>query len=74
MGAIQWLVYILSFFIPPLGFITFWVFLGRQEEELKRVARWSMVASFIGAIVWIILVATGVTLSFLGIGLAWLLD
>ena len=72
MRAIQWLVYILSFFIPPVGFITFWVFAGRQGEELNRVAQWSMVASFIGVIVWIILVAVGITVGFLGIGLAWL--
>ena len=73
MGAIRWLVSILSFFIPPLGFITFWVFAGKQEEELKRIARWSLVASFIGAIIWIILVAVDVSLGILGIGLAWLL-
>ena len=70
-------VYFIFLHSPRLGFITFWVFDGRQEEELKRVARLSLVASFIGTIVWIILLATGViAISFLGIGLSilsWLL-
>ena len=72
MGAVQWLVYILSFFIPPVGFITFWVFAGKQEEELKRVAQWSLIASFIGVVVYLILAAAGISLGFLGIGMEWI--
>jgi len=66
MGWVKWLVYIVSFFIPPFGFVTFWVFSGRQNE-LEDVAKWSMTAAFIGAIVYIILAALGVTMC----GYAW---
>jgi len=61
MGWVKWLVYIVSFFIPPFGFVTFWVFSGRQNE-LEHVAKWSMAAAFIGVVVYIILAALGVTL------------
>jgi hypothetical protein len=61
MGWVKWLVYIVSFFIPPFGFITFWVFSGRQSE-IEDVGKCSMIAAFIGAIVYIILAALGVTL------------
>ncbi len=61
MGAIQWLVYIISFFVPVFGFVTFWVFSGRQGE-LDEVGKKSIVASFIGIIVWIILAAIGITM------------
>jgi hypothetical protein len=61
MGWVKWLVYIVSFFIPPFGFVTFWVFSGRQNE-LEDVGKCSMIAAFIGAIVYIILAALGVTL------------
>ncbi|MBA7706300.1 hypothetical protein ES703_115152 [subsurface metagenome] len=72
MGAIQWLVYILSFLIPPLGFITFWVFAGKQEGELKRVAQWSLTASFIGVVVYLILASAGISLGWVGIGMEWI--
>ena len=61
MGSVKWLVYILSFFIPIFGFITFWVFSGR-DGDLDAVARMSLIASFIGVILWIILAAVGVTM------------
>ena len=58
---VRWLVYIVAFFLPVFGWITFWVFSGR-EPELKVIARGSMVASFFGVILWIILAALGVTM------------
>jgi hypothetical protein len=61
MGWVQWLVYIISFFLPPFGFVTFWVFFGR-EPELSVVARNSLLASFIGIILMIILAAVGVSM------------
>ena len=61
MGWVKWLAYIVSFFIPVFGFVTFWVFSGRHNE-LEDVAKWSMTAAFIGAVVYIILAALGVTL------------
>jgi hypothetical protein len=61
MGWVQWLVYIISFFLPPFGFITFWVFAGR-EPELSVVGRNSLIASFIGVIVMLILAAVGITM------------
>ncbi len=62
IGWVKWLVYIISFFIPPVGLITFWVFLGRVDEETKTMAKWSLVAAFIGCVVWVILSAVGVTM------------
>jgi len=61
MGWVQWLAYIISFFLPPFGFITFWVLAGK-EPELGVVGRNSLIASFIGVIVLIILAAVGVTM------------
>ncbi len=61
MGPVQWLVYIISFFLPVFGFITFWVFSGR-EPELNVVARNSLIAGFIGVILWVILAAVGLTM------------
>ena len=61
MGSVKWLVYILSFFIPIFGFVTFWVFAGR-EGELSDVAKYSLLASFIGVILLVILAAIGVTM------------
>ena len=61
MGWVKWLAYIVFFFIPVFGFVTFWVFSGRHNE-LEDVAKWSMTAAFIGAVVYIILAALGVTL------------
>ena len=57
---VRWLVYIVAFFIPVFGWVTFWVFSGR-EPELKVIARGSMIASFVGVILWIILAALCVT-------------
>ena len=71
-AAVKWLVFILSFLVPPFGFVTFWVLLGKQDEELRRVARGSLIASFIGAIVGIILVALGVSIGVFGMGMGLL--
>jgi len=60
MGWVKWLVYIVSFFIPVFGFVTFWVFSGRQNE-LGDVGKCSMVAAFIGAVIYVILAVLGVT-------------
>jgi hypothetical protein len=61
LGWVKYLVYIMSFFIPPLGVITFWVFLGRGEE-LEGVAKWSFLAAFIGvAMCFIVAVVLGAT-------------
>ena len=59
---VRWLVYIVAFFLPVFGWITFWVFSGR-EPELKVIARGSMIASFVGVILLIILAAVGVTMA-----------
>jgi uncharacterized membrane protein len=61
MGAARWLAYILSFFIPLFGFVTFWVFSGRQGE-LEDIAKISLVCSFVGVILLVILAAVGVTM------------
>ena len=61
MGSVKWLVYILSFFLPIFGFVTFWVFAGR-EGDLGDVARNSMLASFIGVVLLVILGAIGITI------------
>jgi hypothetical protein len=53
MSWVKYLVYILSFFFPPVGVITLWVLLGRGEE-LTEIAKWSFLAAFIGIIVWVI--------------------
>ena len=58
---VRWLVYIVAFFIPVFGWVTFWVFSGR-EPELKVIARGSMIASFVGTIILIILAAVGLTM------------
>jgi len=58
MGWVKWLVYIASFFVPIFGFITFWVTYGKDQE----ISRGSMIASFIGLVVYIILAAVGVTM------------
>lgn len=57
MGWVKWLVYIASFFVPVFGFITFWVLFGKDEEISKN----SMIASFFGLLLYIILAAIGVT-------------
>ncbi len=61
MSWVKYLVYIMSFFIPPVGVITFWVLLGRGEEP-QNIAKWSFLAAFIGFIVWIIIAAVGGTM------------
>ena len=63
---VRWLVYIVAFFLPVFGWITFWVCSGR-EPELKVIARGSMIASFVGIIFLIILAAAGVTMF----GIPW---
>ena len=64
---VRWLVYIVSFFIPVFGWITFWVFSGR-ELELKVIARGAMIASFVGIILLIILAALGVSMFGIPLG------
>ncbi|MFC2044871.1 hypothetical protein ACFLT8_06775 [Chloroflexota bacterium] len=61
MGRSKWLVHILSFFIPIFGFVTFWVLAGRGDE-LNDIARNSLIASFIGVILLVILAAVGFTM------------
>lgn len=61
MRAVPWLVYILSFFVPIFGFITFWVF-GGKEGELNIVAKRSLIISFIGVVLLVILAAVGLTM------------
>ncbi len=58
---VRWLVYIAAFFIPVFGWVTFWVFSGR-EPELKVIARGSMIASFVGTVRLISLAAVGLTM------------
>ncbi len=60
MGAAKWLAYILSFFIPIFGFVSFWVFAGR-EDEVANVGRWCLIVSFIGIVVFVIVAAVGIT-------------
>jgi hypothetical protein len=60
MGWVKYLVYILSFFVPVFGFITFWVFSGRYDE-MQEIAKVTMAVAFFGALVYIILAALGVT-------------
>jgi uncharacterized membrane protein len=60
MSWVKYLVYILSFLIPPVGIITFWVLLGR-EDELTDIAKWSFLAAFIGFVVWVIVAVAGGT-------------
>ncbi|MFC2042228.1 hypothetical protein ACFLTV_01850 [Chloroflexota bacterium] len=62
MGVIAWLAYILSFFIPVFGFISFWVFLGR-EDEADTIGKGCFIASFIGLVVYIVLAAIGLSLG-----------
>ena len=64
---VRWLAYILSFFIPIFGWITFWVFSGRGPR-LQVIARGCMIASFIGIIVLIILAAVGVSMFTIPLG------
>lgn len=58
MGWVKWLVYIASFFVPVFGFVTFWVLFGKDEELSKN----SLIASFFGLLLYIILAAVGVTM------------
>ena len=61
MGLVKWLVYVLSFFLPVFGFITFWVYAGK-EGELGVIAKNSMLASFIGVVLLVILGIIGVSI------------
>jgi len=61
MRAVPYLVYILSFFIPLFGFVTYWAFIGR-EGELKIIAKNSLIVSFAGVVVLVILAAVGVAM------------
>ena len=58
IGWIKYLVYIMSFIIPPVGVITFWVLIGGGEEP-KDIAKWSFLAAFAGLVVWCIVAAVG---------------
>jgi len=72
MGWVKYLVYIASFFIPPFGFITFWVFSGR-ENELGDVGKYAMAVAFFGAVVYIVLAALSITMfGDLWRGMDWL--
>ncbi len=62
LGWVKYLLYIVSFFIPPVGIISLWVFAGRPDEELKMHAKWCMLAAFIGIVVYVILGAIGVSM------------
>jgi hypothetical protein len=62
MGVTAWLSYILSFFVPVFGFISFWVFLGR-EDEADTIGKGCFIAAFIGLIVYIVLAAIGISLG-----------
>jgi len=71
MGWVKWLVLIASFFVPIFGFITFWVFAGKGGE-MGEISRGAMIASFFGLLVYVILLASGVTILgilFPGMGL-----
>lgn len=59
IGWVQYLVYILSFFFPPIGVITFWVFSGRNDE-MSVVGKWSLLAAFIGIVICCIVAAVGI--------------
>ncbi len=60
ISLVKYLVYIMSFFIPTVGVIAFWVFLGRVKEP-NPIAKWSFPATFIGSVVWVIVSAVGIT-------------
>jgi len=61
MSWVKYLVYIISFLIPPVGVITFWVFAGRDGEP-NEMAKWSFLAAFIGVVAWSIVAAVvGIT-------------
>jgi len=62
MGAAKWLAYILSFFVPIFGFVSFWVFTGRGEE-IDGVGKRCLIASFIGLVVFIVLAAVGISMG-----------
>jgi hypothetical protein len=71
MGWVKYLLYILSFFFPPVGIITLWVLLGR-EEELTEIGKWSFLAAFIGIIAWILAsVVVGTNYMTLCPGMGW---
>jgi hypothetical protein len=66
LSWVKYLVYIMSFLIPPVGVITFWVSSGRGKE-LEEVAKWSFFAAFVGLVVWCIVAAVGLTMH----GMFW---
>jgi uncharacterized membrane protein len=60
MGGAAWLAYILSFFIPIFGFVSFWVFSGRGED-VSRVGKRCLISAFIGVVVFVVLAIVGIT-------------
>jgi hypothetical protein len=50
MSWVKYLVYIMSFLIPPVGAITFWVFGGRDGEP-NEIAKWSFLSQL--SLVWL---------------------
>ncbi|HTY81258.1 MAG TPA: hypothetical protein VMB24_00585 [Dehalococcoidales bacterium] len=60
MKWVKYLVFIMSFFIPPVGVVTFWVMSGRGDE-LHDIAKWSFFSAFIGFVVWVIVACVGGT-------------
>jgi uncharacterized membrane protein len=57
--AAAWLAYILSFFIPVFGFVSFWVFSGR-EEEVDTVGKKCLISAFIGVVIYVIAAVVGI--------------
>jgi hypothetical protein len=62
MGWVNWLVYIASFFVPLFGFVSFWVFSAKGTKADKEIAKGTMIASFFGLVLYVILAALGVTM------------
>ncbi len=62
MSWVKYLVYIMSFLIPPVGVVTFWVF-GERDEEPTEIARWSFLAAFIGMVAWAIVFGVGASME-----------
>ncbi len=61
LGWAKYLLYIMSFFIPPVGVLSMWVFLGRSDE-LKMHAKWCLILAFFGVVLYVILGAVGVSM------------
>jgi hypothetical protein len=60
IGWVKYLLFIMSFIIPPVGVISFWIFAGR-DGELKDIAKWALLAAFIGLVAWLVCSILGFT-------------